>query len=115
MKMIICDPDIKESHLIGVYVQDYYRDKGIDIHIRYCGNWQELCSHIRQREADIIIVSQNGVIGLDIVSGLKAPAGKVIWFSDLDFGVQAYRLHVSYFNMLPITQEKIIRALQHVK
>lgn len=48
------------------------------------------------------------------MTGLKVSAMKRIWFSDLDFGVQAYRLNVSYFNMLPVTREKIFYALQNL-
>lgn len=114
MEMIICDPDEKESWRIESYIHNYYRDKNIDVKIRICGDWQTLCRQIRQREADVIIIAQEGVKGLDIVTGLKVQTGKLIWFSDLDFGVQAYRLNVSYFNLLPVTKEKLEYGLHHV-
>ncbi|QNM05783.1 response regulator [Qiania dongpingensis] len=96
-------------------VRNYYRDKDIDVQIRSCGEWQELCKEIRQRKADVIIIAQSGVKGLDIITGLNVPAGKVIWFSDLDFALQAYRLNVAYFNLLPVTQEKVSQALRHIE
>lgn len=115
METIICDPDVKANHLIENSIRSYYRDKNIDVQIRSCGEWQELCKEIRQREADVIIIAQSGVKGLDIITGLNVPAGKIIWFSDLDFAVQAYRLNVSYFNLLPVTQEKISHALSQIE
>lgn len=115
MEAIICAPDVKENCLIENYVRNYHRDKDIDVQIRSCGDWQELCKEIRQREADVIIIAQSGVKGLDIITGLNVPAGRVIWFSDLDFAVQAYRLNVSYFNLLPVTQEKVSHALRQIE
>lgn len=114
MEMIICDPDKNECHLMESYVHEFYMDKGFHVQVRQCGDWQELCSQIRKKGADIVIVAQEGVKGLDIMTGLKVSAMKRIWFSDLDFGVQAYRLNVSYFNMLPVTREKIFYALQNL-
>ena len=115
METIICDSDVKTNCLIESCVRNYYRDKDIDVQIRSCGDWQELYTEIRRREADVIIIAQSGVKGLDIITGLNVPAGKVIWFSDLDFAVQAYRLNVSYFNLLPVTQEKVSYALRQIE
>lgn len=36
---------------------------------------------------------------------------KIIWFSDLDFGVQAYRLCVPFFCKKPVTRYKMEQAL----
>ena len=35
--------------------------------------------------------------------------------SDLDFGVQAYQLGIPYFNMKPITHEKVYHALKMIE
>lgn len=114
MDMIICGSDRNDCHLAEDYIYAYYRDKNVDLQIRICENWQELCGLIRQRKADVIVIVQEGVMGLDIVTGLKLQTGKLIWFSDLDFGVQAYRLNVAYFNLLPVTQEKIEYGLRRI-
>lgn len=113
MEMIICNPDKEECALIERYVRDYCRDKGVQI--RSCGEWQELYECIRQKEADVIIISVKGVAGLDIITGLKIQTGKLIWFSDLDFAIQAYRMNIPYFNLLPVTQEKISHALHEIQ
>ena len=114
MEMIICDPNSKECSMIESYVHDYYRQNDVEAQIRRCKGWQELYEEIRQKGADIIIIAYSGVKGLDIITGLKVPTGKLIWFSDLDFSIQAYRLNVSYFNLLPITKEKVLYALHHI-
>lgn len=115
MEVIICDRDIVESRMIEKSVLDYYKDRTVPVLIRCCTDWQELSSQIKEKPADIIIVAQEGVAGLDIITGLKLPSSKRIWFSDLDFGVQAYRLGVPYFNKKPITYEKVAHALKMVE
>ena len=49
METIICDPDVKTNYLIERCVRNYYRNKDIDVQIRSCGDWQELCAEIRRR------------------------------------------------------------------
>lgn len=113
MEMIICDRDLKECCLIEKAVYDYYG--GIPILIHHCQDWEGLCTLIKEKQTDAVVIAQDGVVGLDIITGLKVPSGKLIWFSDLDFGVQAYRLGVSYFNKKPITFDKVIHALKHIE
>lgn len=114
MEFIICDRGQEECNLLAAYVRDYYRNIEAQVHIRCCADWQGLSRQIREKKADAVIIAQNGTEGLDIVTGLKLNSGKIIWFSDLDFAVQAYRLCIAYFSMKPITQEKVINVLDHL-
>lgn len=115
MEMIICGGDSRECSLIEESVHDYYKDKNVPYQIRHCGDWQELSRQVREKTADAIIVAQDGVSGLDTITGLKIPSGRLVWFSDLDFIIQAYRLCVSYFNRKPISHDKVIQALKHIE
>lgn len=115
MDFIICDHDSRECSLIEESIHDYYKDKNVPCEIRRCEDWQELSRLIREKPADAIIVSQDGVIGLDIITGLKIPLDRLVWFSDLDFSLQAYCLCVSYFNRKPVSHEKVIQALKHIE
>lgn len=112
--MIICNRNEKESDLIEKYIYEYCKNKEIAICIQCCKDWQELRELLKKEEPDVVIIAQNGVEGLDIITGMKIISGKLIWFSDLDFGLQAYRLCVSYFNMKPISYDKMAHALDYV-
>lgn len=112
MELIICDQDDQESHWMADYIYSHYKKNHTDIQIRTCTDWPELYHLIREKKADIFIIAQDGVKGLDIVTGLNIAEGKIIWFSDLDFGVQAYRLGIAYFNKRPISIEKLVHALE---
>lgn len=114
MEMLICDSNIDECKVIEEFIKDYYRNSNLCVNLYYSSNWKELSNDIRERIVDVIIIAQNGVLGLDIITGLNMSSGKLIWFSDLDFAIQAYRLGVLYFNRKPITREKMIRALEYV-
>lgn len=59
----------------------------------------------------MIIIAQDGVEGLNTLTNIHLPPGKFIWFSDLDFGLQAYRLCVSWFGSKPVTYPKMAQAL----
>ncbi|MFQ8705871.1 MAG: hypothetical protein ACLR9T_07380 [Thomasclavelia sp.] len=112
--MIICNRDKNESDLIEKYIYEYYKNKKITIFLKFCKDWQELRELLKREEPDVVIIAQNGVEGLDIITGMKIISGKLIWFSDLDFGLQAYRLCVSYFNMKPVSYDKVAYALDYV-
>lgn len=112
MEMIICDCNLMESRMIETSVLEYYKVKDVPVLIYHCSNWQELSCQLKEKPVDTIIVALDGVNGLDIITGLKIPSGRLIWFSDLDFGIQAYRLGITYFNKKPITQEKVTHALK---
>ena len=106
MELIICDHDIVETLVIEKSVIDYCKG---------CTNWQELTCLLKEKPANPVIVAKAGVAGLDIITGLKVSLGRLIWFSDLDFGVQAYQLGIPYFNMKPITHEKVYHALKMIE
>ena len=67
MEMIICDYHERECFQIEEFVFHYYQKKGCDIQIRCCKDWLEFSRQLRQKEADVVIVAQNGIEGLDIV------------------------------------------------
>lgn len=111
MEIIICDTEEEECTLIQNYASMHFHQKA---HIRICHDWQGLYDLIMEKKADIFIIALRGVEGLNVLTSLKVPTGKRIWFSDLDFSVQAYRMSVSYFNVLPITQQKLKDAFHNL-
>ena len=59
------------------------------------------------------VIALPGVAGLNAAEHLRAlyPNCRVIWCSDLDFSLHAFRLRVDYFLLEPATEEDIRRAL----
>ena len=59
------------------------------------------------------VIALPGVAGLNAVEHLRALclACRIIWCSDLDFSLHAFRLRVDYFLLEPVTEEGFQRGL----
>ena len=59
------------------------------------------------------VIALPGIAGLNAVEHLRAlcPACRIIWCSDLDFSLHAFRLRVDYFLLEPVTEEGFRRGL----
>ena len=52
--------------------------------------------------------------GLNTITSARLLSRKIIWFSDLDFGLQAYRLCVPFFCRKPVSEQKMEQALSRL-
>lgn len=59
------------------------------------------------------VIALPGVAGLNAVEHLRSlcPTCRIIWCSDLDFSLHAFRLRVDYFLLEPVTEEGFRRGL----
>lgn len=111
MDIIICDNNQKEYMLMTDYLHRWGADNNMAVHVAGCWNWTELAAALKQKEWDTVIVALDGVQGLDAVASAQLLSRRLIWISDLDFGVQAYRMCLTYFFMKPISYQKLRRAM----
>lgn len=67
----------------------------------------------RQNMPSGVIVALPGVAGLNAVEHLRSlcPRCRLIWCSDLDFSLHAYRLRAEYFLLMPVTEAGLREAL----
>lgn len=68
---------------------------------------------IKKAKPDGVIVALFGVAGLNASEQLRSlcPECGLIWCSDLDFSLQAYRLRAEYFFKAPPTNEEFCKGL----
>lgn len=111
-RVVVCDGDSVERKQLLEYIWRFCRENGLEVTAEGCADWPELYEKMRQAEPDVILVAQDGVEGLDTITNMHLPPRKIIWFSDLDFGVQAYRLCLSWFCKKPVTYQKVEQALR---
>lgn len=109
--MIVCDGDEVEREKLMGLARQYLKEKKIESKVTGCADWPELACMVRQALPDVVIVAQNSVEGLNTITSARLLSRKIIWFSDLDFGVQAYRMCVPFFCQKPVTQKKMEQAL----
>ena len=59
------------------------------------------------------VIALSGVAGLNTAEHLRSlcPACRMIWCSDLDFSLHAFRLRADYFLMKPVSEEAFQRGL----
>lgn len=62
---------------------------------------------------DNAVIALPGVDGLNAAEHLRmlCPACRIIWCSDLDFSLHAFRLRVDHFLLEPVTEEAFRRGL----
>ena len=79
-----------------------------------CYRGQEVFFEIARKNAPTnAVISLPGVDGLNAVEHLRAlfPETRIIWCSELDFSLHAFRLRVDYFLLEPITEEAFRHGL----
>ena len=65
------------------------------------------------QEKFFVLLILPGVKGLNAAEHLRSlyPRCRIIWSSDLDFSLHAFRLRVEYFFMEPVEEQKIREGL----
>jgi len=81
------------------------------VRVTGCADWPELDGMVKQALPDAVIVAQDGVEGLNTVTSARSLSRRILWFSDMDFREQAYRLCVPFFCQKPVSRQKMEQAI----
>lgn len=109
--MIVCDGDEAEREQLMDLARQCLEEKEVEAEVTGCADWPELDGMVKRAMPDAVIVAQDSVEGLNTITSARLLSRKIIWFSDLDFGVQAYRLCVPFFCKKPVSRGKMNEAL----
>ena len=109
--IVVCDGNETEREQLLEYIRRFGGETNEGVSAEGCAGWPELYERLKQAEPDVIIIAQDGVEGLNTLTNIHLPPRKFIWFSDLDFSLQAYRLCVPWFGSKPVTYQKMTQAL----
>ena len=86
----------------------------------FCFGWIEIYQSQEQFFAEtlktvptVLFLALPGVAGLNAAEHLRSlyPKCGIIWCSDLDFSLHAFRLRIEYFFMKPVEEQKIKEGL----
>ena len=88
-------------------------ERGVFPQIELHTNQELFFERIQTVKPTSVVLALSGVAGLNSAEHLRSlcPNCGVIWCSDLDFSLQAFRLRVDYFLMEPITIERLREGL----
>ena len=59
-------------------------------------------------------MAQDGVEGLNTITSARNLVRRILWFSDMDFRVQAYRLCIPFFCRKPVSRQKMEQAMSRL-
>ena len=88
-------------------------ERGVFPQIELHTNQELFFERIQTVKPTSVVLALSGVAGLNAAEHLRSlcPNCGVIWCSDLDFSLHAFRLRVDYFLLEPVTEEGFRRGL----
>ena len=94
-------------------VTRFCADRGLFPQVELHYDPEQFFSGILRERPSSVILALPGVAGLNAAEHLRSicPDCGVIWCSDLDFSLHAYRLRVDYFILEPVADELLLDSL----
>ena len=94
-------------------IKDYCASRSQFPLLKTYQNQEVFFKDIQTNIPDIVLLVLPGVDGLNAVEHLRSlfPGCGIIWCSNLDFSLHAFRLRIVYFFMEPIEEQKIREGL----
>ena len=91
----------------------FCRQKGLFLQLEGYSNQEPFFEDVQKAAPTNAVIVLPGVVGLNAVEHLRSlcPGCGIIWCSDLDFSLQAFRLRADYFMLEPAIEENLPRGL----
>ena len=109
---VLAERDEKRNAYVDQIAQ-FCHAKGLFPQIESHSSQEQFFEHVQKAAPTNAVVALSGVAGLNAAEHLRSlcPACGIIWCSDLDFSLQAFRLRVEYFILEPVTAERFQQGL----
>ena len=109
---VLADQDEARKGYAG-QIARFCQTKGLFPQIEGCSNQEQFFENVQKTAPTNAVIALPGVAGLNAVEHLRSvcPACAIIWCSDLDFSLQAFRLRVEYFILEPVSAESFQQGL----
>lgn len=103
---VLAEGDEKRSAYVD-QIARFCHEKGLFPQVEACAHPEQFFEHVQITAPTNAVIALPGVAGLNTVEHLRSlcPGCGVIWCSDLDFSLQAFRLRVEYFILEPVSPE----------
>lgn len=91
----------------------FCNEQGIFPKVELHYNQEDFFENVQRALPTNVILSMEGVAGLNAAEHLRSlcPECGLIWCSDLDFSLHAYRLRAEYFILMPATEAELKNGL----
>ena len=97
----------QEGQNCAEYIRNYCTEKKVFPLIEIYQNQEQFFGRIRKTVPAVVFLALPGVSGLNAAEHLRSlyPKCGIIWCSDLDFSLHAFRLRADYFLLKPVSEE----------
>ena len=104
----------REAFHYAEQIARFCQKKGLFPQIEGCSNQEQFFENVQKTAPTNAVIALPGVAGLNAVEHLRSvcPACAIIWCSDLDFSLHAFRLRADYFLLKPVTDEAFRQGLR---
>ena len=95
------------------HIARFCHENGLFPQVDACSNQEQFFESVQKAAPTNAVIALPGVAGLNAVEHLRSlcPACGIIWCSDLNFSLQAFRLRIEYFILEPVTAERFQQGL----
>lgn len=111
--IIVLTDNMETGRSMVGWVGQFFEERGRYPLIRLHENTEDFWNGLKDVRPCGVIVSLPGVAGLDASEHLRSlfPDCRLIWCSDMDFALHAYRMRAEYFMKGPVTAEGLREGL----
>ena len=97
----------QEGQNCAEYIRNYCTEKKVFPLIEIYQDQEQFFERTRKTVPAVVFLALPGVSGLNAAEHLRSlyPKCGIIWCSDLDFSLQAFRLRIDYFFQEPIDEK----------
>lgn len=114
LRIVLYGPDPAENHRVRELLEDILWEAGITPVLReFSGRREPFFAYVKNNPYLVMLVLQPGAAGAETVQLAKGanPETRIVWFSDRDYALYAFDLHLTFFGLFPASREKIESAL----
>ena len=97
----------QEGQKSAEYIRNYCTEKKVFPLIEIYQNQEQFFGRARKTVPAVVFLELPGVSGLNAAEHFRSlyPKCGIIWCSDLDFSLHAFRLRADYFLLKPVSEE----------
>ena len=97
----------QEGQNCAEYIRNYCTEKKVFPLIEIYQDQERFFGRTRKTVPAVVFLALPGVSGLNAAEHLRSlyPKCGIIWCSDLDFSLHAFRLRADYFLLKPVSEE----------
>lgn len=94
-------------------ITHFCMEKGLFPQIELYRDQEQFFEQIQEKIPTSVLLALHGVAGLNAAEHLRSlyPECGIIWCSDLDFSLHAFRLRIEYFLLEPVSEEELREGL----